>query len=402
MSERVERTDVLVIGGGAVGLATAWQLTRLGVPRVLVIEKEAEVARHQTGRNSGVLHSGIYYDPQSMKAETCRRGKQAMEALCQQEGVTFERCGKVVVATSEAEVPALLRIHERAQANNVEVQLISPERLRELEPHASGVRALWVPETGIIDFVGACQALVRRIAAYGGHVRCHTQATSARVLGKEMLVETDRGPIEARLVVACAGLQADRVARMLGVEPGVQIVPFRGEYYLLRKRGRKLVNNLIYPVPDPRFPFLGVHFTRRFDGSIDCGPNAVLAIGRESYSGSDFDLSDFADTVRFPGFLRLAKQHLRYGLAEAYRSVSKRAFVSALQRLVPSVEASDLEPGPNGIRAQAVTPDGVIYSDFLIQERRGVVCVLNAPSPAATASLEIGRIVAQKAIAQLS
>lgn len=398
---RVEETDVLVIGGGAVGLASAWQLTRLGVKRVLLVEKESTVARHQTGRNSGVLHSGIYYEPGSLKAETCRRGKQAMEALCEEAGVTFERCGKVVVATNEAELPTLQRIHQRALANGIPVELISPERLHEIEPHATGVRALWVPDTGIVDFVGACHALVRRIQACEGSVRCGTEVTAARSTRSTVLVETNQGPIEARLVIACAGLQADRVARLLGVEPEVQIVPFRGEYHLLGERGKELVRNLIYPVPDARFPFLGVHFTRRFDGTIDCGPNAVLAVGREDYSGHDLNLADLAQTLGYAGFLRLARKHFGYGLSEMYRSLSKRAFTTALQKLVPSVEVHDLEPGPSGIRAQAVTPEGALYSDFMIVERPRVVCVLNAPSPAATASLEIGRIVAEKAMAQL-
>lgn len=393
---------MLVIGGGAVGLATAWQLERLGLERVLVLEKESEVARHQTGRNSGVLHSGIYYEPGSLKAETCRRGKLLMESLCEQEGVPFERCGKVVVASDESELPVLERIFARAQSNGANVELIAPERLRELEPHAAGIRALWVPETGIVDFKAACAALVRRIRNLGGEVRCSTRVLSAQALGSYTIVETDRGPIEARLVVACAGLQADRVARLLGIQPEFRIVPFRGEYHLLGEQGKRLVRNLIYPVPDARFPFLGVHFTRRIDGSIDCGPNAVLAVGREAYDGGDFDWSDLAETVAYPGFLRLARKHLGYGLGEMYRSLSKQAFTRALQKLVPSVKVSDLEAGPSGIRAQAVAEDGRLVSDFSILEKAGAVCVMNAPSPAATASLEIGRIVAEKAIRQLS
>jgi (S)-2-hydroxyglutarate dehydrogenase len=398
----VQRADVVVIGAGAVGLATAWQLSRLGVRRVVVVEKEADVARHQTGRNSGVLHSGIYYEPGSLKAETCRRGKLAMERLCEEEGIRFERCGKVVVATNEAELPALTRIHERARANGTTAELISSERLRAIEPNAAGVQALWVPETGIVDFVGACQALVRRIRARDGVVLCGTALTAARRTRAGILIETSRGPIEARLVVACAGLQADRVARLLGIEPAVRIIPFRGEYRLLGERGKTLVRNLIYPVPDARFPFLGVHFTRRIDGSVDCGPNAVLALGREDYGGNALDLADLAETLSYVGFLRLARKHLSYGWSEMVRSLSKRAFATALQKLVPAIEARDLEPGPSGIRAQAVTQQGALYGDFLIAEHSRVVCVLNAPSPAATASLEIGRVVAEKALLQLS
>jgi L-2-hydroxyglutarate oxidase len=397
----VEKTDVLVVGAGAVGLATAWQLTRAGVGRVVVLEKEEAVARHQTGRNSGVLHSGIYYAPGSMKAETCRIGKLAMEAFCQEEGVRYERCGKVVVATDAAELPALKRIAERAQANGVRAERIGPERLLELEPSAHGLEALWVPDTGIADFIGVCHALVRKIQASGGDVRCRTSMERARVTSGSVIVETNQGPIEARAVVACAGLQADRAAQILGIKSPVKIVPFRGEYHLLGDRGRKLVKNLIYPVPDPRFPFLGVHFTRRFDGSIDCGPNAVLALGREAYSGGAPDLADLLETLAYPGFLKLARRHLSYGIGEMHRSLSKTAFAKALQKLVPSVTAEDLLPGPNGIRAQAVAPDGSLLSDFSIAQGPRMVCVLNAPSPAATASLEIGRIVARKVAAQL-
>jgi (S)-2-hydroxyglutarate dehydrogenase len=401
MPGNVEEVDVLVIGAGAVGLATAWQLQRSGVGRVLVVEKEAGVARHQTGRNSGVLHSGIYYQPGSLRARTCRRGRLLMEAFCAQTGVAYERCGKVVVATDASELPALKRIAENALGNGVHVERIGPERLRELEPSAQGIEALWVPDTGIVDFVGACQALVRQIAAEGGAVRCRTEVSTARAGRAALLVETNQGPIAARLVVSCAGLHADRVAKLLGVAPQIQVVPFRGEYHLLCARGRALVKNLIYPVPDPRFPFLGVHFTRRFDGTTDCGPNAVLARGREAYDGCDIELDDLLETLSYPGFLKLAIRNFGYGVAELHRSLSKRAFAQALQRLVPSVSQEDLQPGPSGIRAQAVTRDGVLFGDFLIEQRPRVVCVLNAPSPAATASLEIGRIVAEMARAQL-
>lgn len=401
ISPGVESVDVLVIGAGAVGLATAWQLLRAGVERVLVVEKESNVAQHQTGRNSGVLHSGIYYEPGSLKALTCQRGKAAMEAFCLQEGIACERCGKVVVATEEPELWALSRIFERAKANGVRVERIGPERLRELEPSARGVGALLVPDTGIVDFAGACQALVRRISARGGVVRCQSAVTVAQVRSGGVLVDTTKGAVLARLVVACAGLQADRVAKMLGLAPRVQIVPFRGEYHLLGEQSRGLVRNLIYPVPDPRFPFLGVHFTRRHNGIIDCGPNAVLAAGREAYDRGNVDLEELLETLRFSGFLRLAREHFRYGLGEVYRSVSPRAFAKALTRLVPEITAGDLVPGPSGIRAQAVTPEGELVSDFMIAQGPRVVCVLNAPSPAATASFEIGRIVAARAMAQL-
>lgn len=401
MPGSVEKTDVLVVGAGAVGLATAWQLGRARAGRVLLIEKEEAVARHQTGRNSGVLHSGIYYPPGSLKAEACRVGKRAMEAFCQKQGVAFERCGKVVVATCAEEVPALERIAERAKANGVVAERIGPERLHELEPSAHGVAALHVPETGIVDFVGVCHALARGIQAFEGEVRCQTDLIGAHFTHRGVIVQTSRGLVEARVVVACAGLQADRAARLLGMAPSVRVVPFRGEYYLLGDRGKSLVNNLIYPVPDPRFPFLGVHFTRRFDGTIDCGPNAVLALGREAYNGGLQDPEDLVETLGYAGFLRLAARNLAYGLSEMHRSLSKSAFTKALQKLVPSVTRDDLRPGPNGIRAQAVTPDGTLVSDFTIAERHRAICVLNAPSPAATASLEIGRVIAEKVRAQL-
>jgi len=389
---------VLVIGGGIIGLATAWQLTRSTRHRVVVIEKEPAIARHQTGHNSGVLHSGIYYRPDSLKAQTCRRGKHALEAFCRAEGIAHEICGKVVVAHKPEQVLALERIEERARGNGVQVERIGPERLAELEPAASGVRALWVPETGIVDFVAVCHALARCIIERGGEVRCGNPVVRAFDGSRgRVMVETERNPIEARLVIACAGLQADRVAARLGVVPGIRIVPFRGEYRILNENGRRLVRNLIYPVPDARLPFLGVHFTRRIDGTIDCGPNAVLAMGREAYDREHESLEDWVDTIGYPGFWRFLYRHPGYALDEYWRSLSSRAFARALQCLVPEIVATDLSPGPSGIRAQALTPRGALVDDFVIVERVGRICVLNAPSPAATASLEIGRIIAEKA-----
>lgn len=394
---------MLIIGGGIVGLATAWDLVKRTSLRVVVLEKEPDVARHQTGRNSGVLHSGIYYSPNSLKAKTCRMGKRAMLDFCRQEGIAHELCGKVVVAANAEQVPALRRIEARASGNGVRFERIGPQRLAELEPCASGVEALWVPETGIVDFVAVCHALAYRIRERGGTVRCSCAAIAAHELQHgHILVQTEQGPMHARVVIACAGLQSDRLALGLGLEPGVRIVPFRGEYRLLSKKSRGLVKNLIYPVPDARFPFLGVHFTRRIDGTIDCGPNAVLAMGREAYSREQTNLEDLVETLSFPGFWRFAGRHFDHARSEWLRSLSVQAFSRALQALVPAIEASDLLPGPNGIRAQALTSQGALVDDFLIQETRGRICVLNAPSPAATASLEIGRVIAEKAVAQVA
>jgi L-2-hydroxyglutarate oxidase len=325
-----------------------------------------------------------------------------LEEFCEREGIAFERCGKVVVATDESELPALGALEERARANQIAIERIGPERLTEIEPATRGIAALWVPGTGIVDFIGVCGALARRIRESGGEVRCGTQVSWAKVTERGVFVETNRGSFEASVVVGCAGLQADRVARLFGIEPEVQIVPFRGEYYWLSQAAMPLVRHLIYPVPDPRFPFLGVHFTRRHHGRIDCGPNAVLALGREAYESRVDDLSDLVDTLTYPGFLRLAKHHFAHGLAELHRSWSKAAFVKALQRLVPAIRESDLSPAPCGIRAQGVARDGSLYNDFLIQEQPRVVCMLNAPSPAATASLEIGRRLAERVIARLA
>ncbi len=399
----MQTADVLLIGAGALGLATAFNLQKMKVRRVLVIDKEHRVAFHQTGRNSGVLHSGIYYEPGSLRAKTCQAGRAALEQFCAEEGVAYERCGKVVVATGAAELPRLTRLEERARANNIRVEAIGPERLRELEPAAAGQRALHVPDTGIVDFVGVCKALARRIECDGGALGLGTAFLRARETRAGMLIETSRGPVEAKMVVSCAGLQADRVARAQGISPGVRIVPFRGEYHLLGDRGPSLVKNLVYPVPDPQLPFLGVHFTRRFDGSIDCGPNALLALGREQYGTVDLDreLYDAAETLGYPGFWRLALAHLGYGWGELYRHLHRRALVAELQRLIPEVRSADLLPGPSGIRAQAVTSDGRLHADFFIEEQHRAIAVLNAPSPAATASLQIGRLVAERVCAQL-
>jgi (S)-2-hydroxyglutarate dehydrogenase len=392
------RADVAIVGGGIVGLATAVEITsrRLGT-RVLLFEKEDRVARHQTGHNSGVIHSGIYYKPGSLKALNCRRGKAMLEAFCREHGILFETCGKVVVATAPDELPRLEAIAERARANGVGCELIGPERLRALEPHAAGLRALHVPETGIVDYVAVCEALAGLVRARGGEIVTGTRVRRMESRGSEVVIETSGGEAVARGAVNCAGLYSDRVLAATGQPRPARIVPFRGEYYELVPEARGLVRNLIYPVPDPSFPFLGVHFTRGVHGGVECGPNAVLALAREGYRWRDVNLRDLADALGFPGFWRLAARHWRMGSGEVWRSFSKSAFTRALQRLVPDLSASHLRRAEAGVRAQALSADGALLDDFLIHTAGRVVHVLNAPSPAATSSLSIGRTVAEHA-----
>lgn len=392
-----KKTDVAIIGGGIVGLATAYQLTRQHPgSHVVILEKEAALAQHQTGHNSGVLHSGIYYKPGTLKAINCRAGKRAMEEFCAAEGLPYEICGKVIVAVDESELPALERIYERGQANGVQCAIIDKARLAELEPHAAGIRAIHVPEAGIVDYRQVCRRLAERIRERGGEI-----VTSARVTGLEkksdgVVLSTTAGDVEALQVVNCAGLQWDRVARLTGEKPAAKVVPFRGEYYALKPEAYHLCRNLIYPVPDPGFPFLGVHFTRMIDGTVECGPNAVLAFAREGYHKTDINLADLAESLTYPGFLKLAARYWKTGLGEMWRSLSKRAFVKALQRLVPEIKAELLEPAPAGVRAQSVAPDGNLVDDFLIQEADRVINVGNVPSPAATASLNIGKLIVER------
>ena len=389
--------DLAVVGGGIVGLATAYQFTqRFPGRRVVVLEKEAVVAEHQTGHNSGVLHSGIYYKPGSLKAINCRAGKKAMEAFCAAEGIAHEICGKVIVAVTEAELPALDRIYERGVANGIDCTIIDKARLAELEPHASGVRAVHVPEAGIVNYRQVCERLAEKVRQAGGEILFQARVTAVRHHADGVTVVSAAGDRTARQLVNCAGLHSDRVAKLTGVNPGCQIVPFRGEYFALKPSAHRLCRNLIYPTPDPQFPFLGVHFTRMIDGSVECGPNAVLAFGREGYSFWSVNLRDLFGTLTYGGFVRMALKHWRMGFGEMWRSLNKGAFVRALQRLVPDIRAEDLEPAPAGIRAQAVAPDGGLVDDFLIVEGDRVVNVCNAPSPAATASLQIGTAVVDR------
>lgn len=386
-----------VIGGGIVGLSVALALTdRFPGLDVRVLDKEATLAHHQTGHNSGVLHSGLYYAPGSLKARLAVRGRREMVAFCEQHGISHDVCGKVVVATRPEELPVLDELHERGIANGVANTRLGPEELHEHEPHASGLAALHVPSTGIVDFVAVCETMARLIEERGGEIRLGTRVEAIGATGRGLRVRTSAGDLLPRLVVNCGGLQSDRVARTAGADPGMQIVPFRGEYYKLVPERSHLVRQLIYPVPDPSFPFLGVHFTRMIHGGVEVGPNAVLALAREGYRWREIDLGDLLETLRYSGFRKLARKYWRTGLGEMWRSVSKAGFVRALQRLVPDVGPADLERVPAGVRAQALRPDGGLVDDFAIVDSGPIVHVLNAPSPAATASLPIGASVVDK------
>ncbi|MFG0283802.1 MAG: L-2-hydroxyglutarate oxidase [Phycisphaerales bacterium JB039] len=383
--------DVVIIGAGIVGLATAWRLIERSDLRPLVLDKEPQVAAHQTGRNSGVIHSGMYYAPGSLKARNCRRGKQMLETFCARHDVPFDICGKVIVAVDQREVEGLERIYQRGVANGVTCEMIGPERLAELEPHARGVRAIHVPEAGIVDFGAVARRLAELIASRGGHVRTGVRVAGVDSDGDGVTIQTGGADeIRARWAINCAGLHSDRVARAAAADCDALIIPFRGEYYDLRPQARALCRNLIYPTPNPAFPFLGVHFTRMIGGGVECGPNAVLALAREGYRWRDINLRDLAESLGYPGFRKIARRNWRTGTQEMWRSISKRAFVRALRRLVPEITAADLERAPAGVRAQALRPDGALVDDFLITRTQRMVHVCNAPSPAATSSLSVG------------
>ncbi|HEY7065403.1 MAG TPA: L-2-hydroxyglutarate oxidase [Chloroflexota bacterium] len=393
--------DLAVIGAGILGLASARELLRRHPRlRLAVLDKEHRIGQHQTGHNSGVIHSGIYYAPGSFKARLCVQGGRELYAYCAEKGIPTDRCGKVIVAADESELPRLDELMRRGQANGVEgLELIGPERLRELEPACVGVRAIWSPNTGIIDYDRVAAAYADDVRAAGGEILPGRRVQAIHRRASGVLLETPVGDVEARRMVACAGLYADRVARMTGGPPNPRIVPFRGDYWVLRAEQRHLARNLIYPVPDPAFPFLGVHFTRRLtDGAVWCGPNAVLAFAREGYRRSDVNLPELAEALSYPGFQKLAAKYWRMGWEEMVRDYSKAAFLRSLQRYVPRLTAADLLPGPSGVRAQALGPDGQLVDDFVVDVQEDqVVHIRNAPSPAATSSLAIGRLVADKA-----
>jgi (S)-2-hydroxyglutarate dehydrogenase len=390
---------IVVIGGGIVGLSTAMALAQ-GTPpvRPVVLEKEPTLAVHQTGHNSGVIHSGIYYKPGSLKARFTVQGAREMVAFAQTHGIAHEICGKVVVATRPEELPRLEELQRRGIANGTPgLEMIGAEQLREIEPHAAGLKALRVASTGIIDYVAVAQRYADLVRQHGGEIRTGARVLAIRRDGDAWVIETAAGTERSGYLVNCAGLHSDIMARLAGSTPPVRIVPFRGEYYELVQLRESLVRALIYPVPDPAFPFLGVHFTRMVHGGVEAGPNAVLSFKREGYRKTDFDPREAWDTLSYPGFWHLARRYWRTGAGEFYRSFSKAAFVRALQRLVPDLRADDLHPSGAGVRAQAIDPHGALVDDFSIQAIGGVVHVLNAPSPAATASLPIGRAIADEA-----
>ncbi len=396
------RYDVVVVGGGIVGLATAHRLLEMRPDlRLLLLEREAELARHQTGHKSGVLHAGLYYEPGSLKATLCREGKASLEAFCAEQGIPVARSGKLVVAVSERELAGLAALHERATANGVPgLELVGPERIREIEPYAVGLRGIWSPSTAVVDFRRVALAYAHEVRARGGRIETGRMVTSITERRHGVVVRWRGGEVPARAVVACTGLWADQVAGMVGLAPRTlpRIVPFRGDYYTFTPDARHLIRGLLYPVPDPRFPFLGVHFTRRVDGEVWAGPNAVLAFARTGYRRSDISLRDLAGTLTYPGFLRLAGRYLRTGLAEMWRDWSKRAFLGELQRYLPELRADQLVFGPSGVRAQAVGRDGKMVDDFVFAATARVLNVRNAPSPAATASLAIGRVIAERVL----
>lgn len=395
--------DVTVVGAGIVGLATALRI-KMRKPglRVLVVEKEDRIAAHQTGNNSGVIHSGIYYRPGSLKARNCRDGYGMLLEFCREHGIPFELCGKFIVATTENELPALEEIHRRGVGNGLEgLRYVGPDEIRSIEPHVAGIKGILVPQTGIVDFKAVAAKYAEAFRDLGGEIRLRTKVTGLKGTRPVVRVGTGGGTIDTSVMVNCAGLYCDKVAAHAIPDLDVRIIPFRGEYHTLKEGRRGLVRNLVYPVPDPEFPFLGVHFTRRVDGVVEAGPNAVLAFRREGYGKFQVSLPELAETLAWKGFRIVARKYWRTGLGEMARSFSKAAFSEALRKLVPEIRVSDLAPGGAGVRAQACDASGALLDDFLIRELPGQVHVLNAPSPAATSSLAIGEAVADLALAQL-
>ena len=387
-----KKYDVIVIGGGILGLSTAMKLTQ-SYPKykVAVLEKETEVATHQTGHNSGVIHSGLYYRPGSYKATLCVRGARELRDFCDQHDITYNLIGKVVVATNEEELPALETLFERGTANGVEgIQMIDPQRLNEIEPHAFGVRALHCPNTGIIDYKEVSRAYATEMQENGGDLFMNTKVLSIQSSDAAINIQTTQGDFEGKHLINCAGLYADSVVRMMGLKSNVRIIPFRGEYYTIAPEKHHLVNGLIYPVPNPLFPFLGVHYTRLIHGGVEAGPNAVLAFAREGYSKGIINIPEFMGTLGYRGFWSMSRKYWKTGMGEIYRSFSKKAFTRALQKLLPAIQEEDLVPAGAGVRAQAVDPTGFLLDDFSIVETRNAIHVQNAPSPAATSSLVIG------------
>lgn len=392
------RRDFIVIGGGIVGLATALRILEAKPgTKMLLLEKESSLGRHQTGHNSGVLHAGLYYKPGSLKAKLAVEGLRQMVDFCQRHGVAHEVCGKIVVATEPRELPRLEKLLERGSANGLQgLRKLSPDQIREIEPHAAGLAAIHVPEEGIVDYAGVVEAMAREIQRLGGEIRTGNSVKRLKGTGGVWRVETEQGGFEARQIVVCAGLHSDRMVSRSGMRPSAKIIPFRGEYYMIRKERQSLVRHLIYPVPDPQFPFLGVHFTRMVKGGVEAGPNAVLAMAREGYTWGNIHIGDLAESLAFPGLWKFMLKYPSICSYEIWRSVSRNEFCRSLQKLVPEICEQDLETGFAGVRAQAMSSDGSLVEDFSFVEEPGILHVVNAPSPAATASLAIGEYVARR------
>ena len=389
--------DFAIVGGGIVGLSTGVALgQRYSKARILLLEKENRLASHQTGRNSGVIHSGIYYRPESLKASFVRTGNDSMVRFCEEHGVEHEICGKVIVATNHNELPLLDNLYQRGVANGLRISKIGSEELREIEPYVDGLAAIRVPNAGIVNFRQVAKTFAELIRKQGGDVLLNTNVKVIARCNDHIVIESKTGTFHARFLINCAGLHCDRIASLMGVKTRMRIVPFRGEYYELKPQKRYLVKHLIYPVPNPEFPFLGVHFTRMISGEVHAGPNAVLALKREGYTKTDFDLKDFVEVTTYPAFWKLAKGNWKEGVKEMVRSFSKRMFVRSLQKLIPEVQVEDLAPSDAGVRAQALMSDGRLMDDFLIIPGDRSIHICNAPSPAATASIPIGKSIVDR------
>lgn len=399
MSLELKKFDIAIIGGGIVGVATAMELSKKTDKSIILIEKEKELAVHQTGNNSGVIHSGLYYKPGSMKADNCKKGRDLLYSFCEEEKIPHERCGKIVVATREEQIPYLDNLEERGKKNELKgLKRLKPEELKEYEPHVRGVSGLLVPETGIVNFTTVTLKFGEKFKQNGGEIKLNSKVKKITTGNNEIILHTTTGDVLCSNLINCGGLQSDRIARMAGVDPGLKIIPFRGEYYELKDEYTNLVKNLIYPVPDPQFPFLGVHFTRMIEGGVEAGPNAVTAFKREGYGKLSFSLKDVMDFVFYGSFWKMTFKHWKTGLPEYYRSFYKPAFVKALKELIPGIKGAHLKRGGAGVRAQALEPDGFLVDDFRIKEAKNMIHVLNAPSPAATAAISIGITISETSI----
>ena len=393
-----ELYDFIIIGCGIIGTATAMALQKDSDYKILIIEAEDKLAPHQTGNNSGVIHSGLYYKPGSLKAKNCAEGRELMYRFCEENDIPYEKCGKIVVAMDENEFEPLNMLYDRGVANGLEgLKKLNAGELKEYEPNVSGIAGLFVPQTGIVDFKKVTQVYAAKVKDKDGEIKLNCKFLSVKKSGRELIVSTNIGELKTKFLVNCGGLYSDRIAKICGVDPGLMIIPFRGEYYKLKSDKEHLVKNLIYPVPDPNFPFLGVHFTRMIDGGVEAGPNAVLAFKREGYSHKDISPRDVSEMLTYTGFWKMASKYYKMGFGEFHRSLNKTAFVKALQKLVPDIDADSIEKGGAGVRAQALEPSGKLVDDFRIVKTEKMIHVLNAPSPAATASLSIGNYIAELA-----